>query len=179
MKQNGFILIISLIFLVIISMLGIAMFSGVTMDEKMSGNLREKNRSLDAAQTTLNAVQGWLTIRSNIMMGNSVNIGVACTTSTTQPAICSNALTDPTQPDLWPFSATYQPPGMSVSALGGVNTYSANTKYHIRFLGYDDGNPLVGLYQITAAAYGGDSTAISVVRAVYRVEASSSPLDKP
>ena len=40
MKQNGFILIVSLIFLVIMTMLGIAMFGGVSMDEAMSGNER-------------------------------------------------------------------------------------------------------------------------------------------
>jgi type IV pilus assembly protein PilX len=53
--QRGFALIASLLILVILTLLGVSMFSGVGLQEKMAGNLRTKMRALDAANAALAA----------------------------------------------------------------------------------------------------------------------------
>lgn len=180
MKEKGFILIVSLIFLVIMSMLGISMFSGVTMDETMSGNQREKNRSLDAVQMTLNTVETWLSNPLNTVLGGTLNPGVACTASTVQPAICASALATPATPATWPLSATLPAtPGLTVSTSGGLNTYYSQPQYYIQFLGFYPGTTNTAMYQVTATAQGGNDSATSVVQAVYRVKATSVNLDNP
>ena len=47
------------------TMLALYMFRGFIIDEKLSGNHREKNRSLDAAQAALNAAQAWMSTSGN------------------------------------------------------------------------------------------------------------------
>ena len=198
MKQKGFILIVSLIFLVIMTMLGISMFSGVTLDERMSGNQREKSRSIDAAQLSLNAAEYWLQNSPTVMLGGSLNPGVVCNLSVTQTVPCTNSLTDPVN------SAGYSPlnpyglnsqlgwktaalnlstaiPSLNsgiaasqVSATGGLDPngnpyYASQPLVYIQFLGYVPGSTTNGYYQVTAAAQGGNGTATTVVQAVYRV----------
>ena len=175
MKQNGFILIVSLIFLAIMTMLGIAMFRGITMDEMMSGNQREKSRSIDAAQTTLNTAQNWLANPVNTVLGGTLNPGVNCTAATPQPAICTNVWT-PTvlaTPTSWPYFASSVPTGMTVNTAGGLNTYYSQPQYYIQFLGFIPGSTNSAFYQVTAAAQGGNSTATAVVQTVYQVTATS------
>lgn len=52
-RQRGFALIASLLILVILTLLGVSMFSGVGLQERMAGNLRTKTRALDAANAAL------------------------------------------------------------------------------------------------------------------------------
>ena len=169
MKQNGFILIVSLIFLVIMSMLGIAMFGGVSMDETMSGNEREKSRALDVAQATLNYADNWLQTNPNVSLGNTLNPGVTCT-ATTSSAICNNPLTSPTDPTTWISSSSGILPASSVSATGGQYTYASQPKYYVQFLAYAPGTTSTAYYQVTATATGGNNTATTVVQAVYQVK---------
>ena len=55
--QRGFALIASLLILVILTLLGVSMFSGVGLQERMAGNLRTKTRALDAANAALAAAE--------------------------------------------------------------------------------------------------------------------------
>jgi Tfp pilus assembly protein PilX len=56
-RQRGFALIASLLILVILTLLGVSMFSGVGLQERMAGNLRTKTRALDAANAALSAAE--------------------------------------------------------------------------------------------------------------------------
>lgn len=51
--QQGASLVISLIFLLILSLIGVSSMQGTTMQEKMSGNLRDKYSSFNAAEAGL------------------------------------------------------------------------------------------------------------------------------
>ena len=77
LKQNGFVLFVTLVLLLIMTMLALYMFRGFIIDEKLSGNHREKNRSLDAAQAALNAAQAWMSTSGNTYSGNW-ETGIAC-----------------------------------------------------------------------------------------------------
>ena len=51
--QHGAALIIGLIMLLILSLLGVTAISNVTLQEKMAGSLRDRNRAFQAAETAL------------------------------------------------------------------------------------------------------------------------------
>lgn len=173
MKQNGFILIVSLIFLVIMTMLGIAMFSGFTMDEMMSGNHREKNRSRDAAQSALIYAGFWLVQPGNSYAPGQSNIGVTCSGPYTAPLVCSNALASPsTLP--WGTAVSYTPSGMTVNAAGGQGTYAASPNFYIQYLG--NTNSTSAMYLVTSTAQGGNANAAAVLQAVYQVTATATDI---
>jgi type IV pilus assembly protein PilX len=52
-RQRGAVLIVALLFLVILTMLGLTAMSGTTMEERMSGNTRDINIALQAAEAAL------------------------------------------------------------------------------------------------------------------------------
>jgi type IV pilus assembly protein PilX len=52
-RQDGAVLIVALLFLVILTMLGVTAMSGTTMEERMSGNSRDMNVALQAAEAAL------------------------------------------------------------------------------------------------------------------------------
>jgi type IV pilus assembly protein PilX len=169
-KETGFVMIVSLIFLVIMTMIGIFLLNGSTQDQKMAGNYREKNRALDAAQSALNYSELWLGQPGNTYLGNWVT-GTACTTTSSTPVICNNALTTPASLP-WSSYTTFTPAGMFVAA-SGLNKYSGNTNLYIQFLGTTSANPPTALYMATSTAKGGNDSAEAVVQTVYQVQATS------
>lgn len=166
-EQQGFVLFVVMVFLIIMSLLGISMFGGFIKDQKISGNMREKQRAIEAAQNSLDSVQSWMQSPGNLFEG-SWNIGLPCTSSTqtgTTPFVCSNPLLSPaTLP--WGSSNTFNLPGGGT--VGGA-TYASNASYYIQYLGTTPKNPPSAIYKVTATAQGGNATAAAVVETVYEV----------
>jgi len=52
-RQEGAILVIALLFLVLLTIIGVSSISGVTLEEKMASNLREQNIAFQAAESAL------------------------------------------------------------------------------------------------------------------------------
>ncbi len=59
-KMKGSTLIVALIMLALIAIIGFGAMQTTTMEEKMSGNLRDKNISLQAAEAGLRDREAWL-----------------------------------------------------------------------------------------------------------------------
>ncbi|WP_084282488.1 pilus assembly PilX family protein [Deefgea rivuli] len=74
-KQNGFILIISLILLVVVTILVVNGMRNTIMNEKMSGNYMDRNRAYQAAEQALR--QG-----SALLQANADSCLDGCTNST-------------------------------------------------------------------------------------------------
>ena len=177
MKHKGFVLFVVMIFLLIMSMLGIAMFGGFISDQKNASNLREKQRAIEAAETAMDGMQYWVQ-RADFIYPGTWNVGVACSATTTQvgttPVVCNTPLANPATLPWAPYSNTYQPSAMSVNAAGGANTYATTTNTYIEFMGTTSTNPSTALYRITTTAQGGNATAASVLQTVYQVKATVS-----
>src|SRR5262250_2857874 len=90
--QRGIALITSLLLLIIITLLAVSMFRSLGTQEKIAGNLREKDRALHAAESAQEYGEWWL------LQGNNAAIGaVPCTAgllngTLNQGQICSNWL---------------------------------------------------------------------------------------
>lgn len=52
-RQSGAILVIALMFLVLLTIIGVSSISGVTLEEKMAGNLYQQNIAFQAAESAL------------------------------------------------------------------------------------------------------------------------------
>jgi type IV pilus assembly protein PilX len=60
-RQRGAVLVVGLIFLVMLSLLGVAAHSVATQEERMSGNTRERIRSFEGAEASLRDCESLLT----------------------------------------------------------------------------------------------------------------------
>lgn len=179
-EQRGFVLITCLLVLVIMTLLALSMFRNFGLTEKLAGNTREKQRSLQTAQSALHYGEWWLN------QGNG-DTGAVCNAVydanvLANMATCSNVLSSPTALP-WAARGDYLPPSMTVAAGGGLNVtgdinYISKPSLYVSYLGLDPTNKSM-LYEVTAAGYGGSANSASVVRSIFAITAKSTPLDQP
>lgn len=181
------VLISSLLLLVVVTIIALALFRSFGIQEKIGGNMREKQRALQAAVSAQQFAEGWLS-------ANATAAPVPCSSllngNTGQGQICSNKLSAAV-PDVtnvpWKIGAnsvgvTYLPPGMSISATTSVSaaslanpSYFGTPSFYISDLGPSADPNIPGeIYQIDAYAFGGSSGTAAVVESTYAVYTSSS-----
>lgn len=183
--HRGFVLIASVLLLAVVTLLALAMFRSLGLDEKIGGNVREKGRALEAAQSALQYAEFWLT-------SNSTTTVVACATPVVSAnagagQVCTNALAAtavngvtsvPWTSATGPIGVSYVPPGMVVNAAAGAGTYYANPMFYISLIG-PAANGLGNAYRIDAVGYGGTPDSVAVVESVFEVGASVQDLTQP
>jgi type IV pilus assembly protein PilX len=64
-QQRGAVLIVSLIFLLLLTLIGTTAMRTTTLQERMAGNTRDVNLSLQATESALRAGQDWVLIPAN------------------------------------------------------------------------------------------------------------------
>jgi type IV pilus assembly protein PilX len=181
--QRGMALVSSLLLLIIITILALSMFRGFGTQEKIAGNLREKDRAFHAAQSAQQYGEWWL------LQGNNTAIGaIACaapvlSANLGQGQICNQTLPNATGlpagtpivqvPLPWTLGVTYTPPNMSVTpGVNGPNgdpPYFATPGFYIADLGLAaDGAGEA--YQIDAYGYGGAANTVAVVESTYEIQ---------
>jgi type IV pilus assembly protein PilX len=174
--QRGIALVTSLLLLIIITILALSMFRGFGIQEKIAGNLREKDRAVHAAESAQQYGEWWL------LQGNNSAVGaIACAAPTLnanlgQGQICNQSpaaagITVTQVP--WLLGVTYQPLNMSVTAgVNGPNgdpPYFATPGFYIADLGLA-ADAAGEAYQIDAYGYGGAAGTVAVVESTYEVQ---------
>ncbi|MDF0604807.1 pilus assembly protein [Neisseriaceae bacterium TC5R-5] len=165
---RGFALVASLLFLVLITIIGISMFRSYGLQGRMSGNFREKSRAFESAQAALRYAEWWLS------QGN-VTTAVNCSSIVSTPVVCSNAHSSPTTLP-WTVGVNYTPSGMTI-ASSGINTYTRNPMFYIQYLGVNAINSGL-VYQINAVGYGGNQAAVVVLQSTFIVSSTFNNLGK-
>jgi type IV pilus assembly protein PilX len=178
-------LISALLLLVVMTILGIAMFRSFGTLERIAGNNREKQRALSAAASTQTFAESWLMSSGgiNATAGTSCPAGQVTAPATVQ--VCSSVLTNTSKPGTWPSWMNYTPPTMTVGGSGGVGTldnYIQQPAFYIAFLGGSfDNNQLGGTqtntYQIDATGYAGSLASVAVVESAYNVSVTHTTQD--
>jgi type IV pilus assembly protein PilX len=180
-RQRGIALVTSLLLLIIITILALSMFRGFGSQEKIAGNLREKDRALHAAESAQQYAEWWLTQGTFSSAGAVACTSPALSANAVQPQICNqtlpNALGLTWQPIVnvplpWAMGFTYTPPGMSVTpgqnGPNGDPPYFGPPAFYIADLGVArDGAGEA--YQIDAYGYGGASSTVAIVESTYEV----------
>ncbi len=189
-RQRGIVLIASLLLLVVVTIMALSMFRGYGIQEKIAGNVREKNRALLAAESAEQYAEWWLANNTTSLPADgtctallNANIG--------QGQICNTPPTSVvTTP--WPtgtgqgVGVTYTPPGMNVNTTASAGSFYYAPTFYITDLGVagsassavpNASNPRV--YQIDAYGYGGTPNAVAVVESTYAIGTESKQLDLP
>jgi type IV pilus assembly protein PilX len=180
-RQRGLVLVTSLLMLVLVTILAIGMFRSFGVNERIAGNLREKQRALNAAETAEQFAEQWLSsgVTAPAVTCNSVVVYTAATPG----QICSFTMqSQGADPAVLPWAVGGNPVGvtylpstpalMSISTSGGFNTYYQSPGYYIGFLNTATVNGVTTtIYQIDAVGYGGSSNTAAVVEATYQVQA--------
>lgn len=171
--QRGLVLVSSLLLLLVVTILAVSMFRSFGLQEKIAGNLREKERALHAAQTAQQYAEQWL-----LGSGNATT-GINCTTlldaNSGQGQVCSNILAAanvanvPWKSGTADVGVTYKPFDSSLlSTSGGAGTYYAAPRFYISYLSLAPGGQ-GSIYQIDAMSYGGSANAVAVVESTFMV----------
>ncbi len=193
--QRGVALISALLLLMIITILALSMFRSFPTQEKIAGNVREKERAFHAANSALQYAEYWLMAGNNIASGDVV-CGAEAPPLPTAPIdqgqICSNVLYTypPAAPGLianvnnvpWVVGGgttanvgiQYVPNGMPVQSGTGVSTVGTDTTYYSAPVYYIADLGAAGdgqgeAYQIDAYAYAGSAATVAVVESIYEV----------
>jgi type IV pilus assembly protein PilX len=175
-QQRGYLLVTALLFLVVLTLLGLGLFRSTGLMDRISANTRDKDRAFEAAQAALQYAE-WA------LANGKVGVDAACTgmvngNNTALVHVCNNALASPTAAP-WPNGYTYTPPNLTVGAGGGLVSatnpdinYAAAPIFYIFDLGFaKDGKTT--LYEVTAAGFGGNAATMSVVRSTFALTPSS------
>jgi len=194
--QRGVVLISSMLLLLVVTILAVSMFRGFGIEQKIAGNIRDKERALHAAESAQQYAEWWL---SSGLATGPINCTAAQNANTGAPQICTNTLNslDPTNPTStgnvvnvptpWATGITYQPVDpvtgqpIVVASGGGINVYAGAPQFYISYLGTYTPTAFVTetVYQIDALGYGGSSGSVAIVESVYQVGSSSHNLGSP
>ncbi len=90
-RQRGTILFISLVILLLLTIIGVTAMSNVTMEERMAGNLRDSDLSLQAAEAALRVGEEWL---------RPLTVEPALCSATTLGTVCNTVWEEGALPDL-------------------------------------------------------------------------------
>lgn len=171
-KQEGFVLIASLLMLVVLSLLAVSLYHNFTIQENVASNTKEKGRAFQIAQSTLQ--YGEYALLQGGSKGLPTAVSCASTTQLSAFTICTTSvnIATPTTSGATLNLAngmTYGgPSGMTYSTTGGNSTFYAKPQYYIQYLGAAPGG-LGQIYQVTALGYGATQNAVAVVQSTYEL----------
>lgn len=191
-RQRGLVLISSLLLLLIITIIAVSMFRSFGIQERIAGNIREKQRATHAAEVAMQYAEWWLTFGSN-----SLQPAIGCTTLLSanlgEGQICSSTLQSAgIEPASVPWTVSGAQVGVSYVPLQSdtalemnvqytnpaPNTYAQAPVFYISFLGTcADGQG--SCYQIDSVGYGGTTSAVSVVESTYEISSGVTNLGGP
>jgi type IV pilus assembly protein PilX len=184
--QRGVVLISSLLLLIVVTIIALSLFRSFGVQEKIAGNMREKQRALQAAETAQVFAEIWL---SNNATGPSVACAGGRLSGTIgQGQICANALPTvvadvtsvPWMIGTQKVGVMYLPTNMSIKNTADVAdllnpSYFDTPTFYISDMGTSADPNIPGeIYQIDAYGYGGNNNTVAVVESTYAVYTSSS-----
>jgi type IV pilus assembly protein PilX len=170
-RQLGMVLVTALLLLVVVTLLAVGMFRSFGLDEKIAGNVREKQRALSAAETAEQFAEYWLSGHS------STGIACAARVYSDAPQICTSATMLQNPATTLPWTArvdyNYAPTAaltMNVTHTAVPGSYYSAPAFSIAYLGATSTSTL---YQIDAVGYGGGPDTAAVVEATYAISSST------
>ena len=182
LRERGIALVSSLLLLLIITIIAMSMFRSFGSQEKIAGNLREKDRALHAAEIAQQYAEWWLTQPAGSVAASApvtCAVGAALNANAGQGQICTNASSlvnlgiNTTQQLPWPVSyVQYSPVGMATPLQAGNNNdpaYAWTPGFYIVDLGLA-ADAAGEAYQIDAFSSGATTGTVAVVESTYEVQ---------
>jgi type IV pilus assembly protein PilX len=169
-SQRGYVLVTSLLLLVVMTMFAVSMFRSFTLQDKIAGNVREKQRALANAESAQQYAENYLATLTTI-----TPIELACNklVPVTQPSdvqICNNAMTPATIFNaFWAVGNQYSMAGQTYSGAVGWNSYLDHPGFYI----WDAGPSADGsgeIFQIDTWADAAAKTTVAVIESTYLIK---------
>jgi type IV pilus assembly protein PilX len=171
-------LISGLLLLVVLTILAMSMFRGYGTQQKISGNVREKQRAVSAAVSAQQFAEYWLSTQPPPP-------AVDCTGINVSPVkqVCSNS------PDFTsvPWLLGGQPVGVTFAVFNSTaqvkqtgptqGTYFSAPRFYVTDLGQSAAGP-GEVYQIDATGWGGTPDTVAVVESTFLLSPSGRNYDK-
>lgn len=146
--ERGSALAIALVFLLVLTLLGLSAMRGSNLQERMAGNLRDRNMAFQSAEAALRAGEAWLL---NLVNQQTANLAVAL-----------------------PNPATWDGDTAAASANSIVldAQLASNPSYHVgppalRRVGIQLPPDFRRIYPVTAHAEGGTDAAVVVLQSTF------------
>jgi type IV pilus assembly protein PilX len=182
-RQHGAVLIVALMFLIVLTLLGLSAMTGTTLEERMAGNNRDYNMALQAAEATMRDAEADLK-NSGVTVGRTVNIfsfpaAAGCNTQ----GLCYTATETNQQYGSvnWsstattPYGTYTQTPASATATFPGV---SQQPRYMMELVQFADGknkarvtgaSTSVDAYyiRITARAWGANPSTVVTLQEVF------------
>ena len=167
--QRGSALITGLVFLVVLTLLGLSASSGSIQRELIARNIRDQNLALQAAEAALKAAEIWIRLNPGSIKPNG---GTILPDTTCAPAVAACLAGDATW---WATTGTVL--GSGINQPNSFPGVAAAPAYLIEYL---SNIPRVGLamganqqenayYRITARGTGLSNNTVRIVRSIYRL----------
>jgi len=159
--QTGAVLIVSLIMLLLLTLIGVTSMQTTSLEEKMAGNMRDRDLAFQAAESALTVAEATLNPVPPAVLPTFAAAGTGgfYTAATTIDLSESQIVTD----SFW----TTNPVATSTTELGnGI----ATRKYIIQIMApatCPDGSACTN-YRITARATGGSTNAVVILESIYQ-----------
>lgn len=163
-KQSGIVLVISMIFLVILTMLGLSSMQGTMTEIAMSGNLRESDLSFQTAEMGLVSAEEYIEESiSNTVYDN--NNGLLSSTAD-DPNYFADANWASVQTSTATINNVYSSPKFIIKHLGDR---SQNEVASVNIGGYGSGQPgrTIDYFRSTSRGYGQTDRATTMVQSYF------------
>ena len=142
--QRGAILVVTMIMLVLLTLISVSVLRSTTMDEKMAGNARDRDKALQAAEAAARVCLDQLTSATPTYSGTKL-------TPTAPPAVAN-----------WDVASNWTNNSVAVTMT------DAGLAAAPRCLAEDLGGGLG--YRVTARAVGGSDLAVVMIQATYSTD---------
>ncbi|MGH8283502.1 MAG: pilus assembly PilX family protein [Gammaproteobacteria bacterium] len=176
-RQQGFVLIVALVLLLILTIIGVAASQRTTLEQKMAGNAQNHDMAFQAAEAALRAGE------SGIEQGTFVNFAgdsgglflfdpsITPQWLTTSGTVDSSFLADPANMQSYTITGNsitnppvFAQPLFMIEQMPPVPAPGQS----LGLQEYGSGVPQVQVYRITALGWGGDANGQVVLQSVYR-----------
>lgn len=150
-RERGSALAIALIFLLLMTLLGVSAMRGSNMQERMAGNQRDRNMAFQSAEAGLRAGEAWVLVLAN-----------------QQLADVSNPITDTVNPAAWDGTAPV--PTGTVAALDGQ--LADDPEFYVgppslRRIGIQLPPDFRRIYPVTARGEGGSDLSVVILQSTF------------
>jgi type IV pilus assembly protein PilX len=178
-NERGVALVTSLLLLIIITILALSMFRSFGTQERIAGNLREKERALHAADSAQQYAEWWLLQGNNTAIGSTACAAGVLVATPQVGQICNQTLLQhygvtsmSAVPFPWPIQVSYTPQNMLLvgqPAQPGNPPYWATPAFYITDLGVA-ADAAGEAYLIDAYGYGSAASTVAIVESTYEVQ---------
>jgi len=157
--ERGAALVVALVFLLVLTVLGVTSMRSTTLQERMAGNLQDNNLAFQAAEAALREAEEFLTAAALPAFSGTDGL--------------LQAQGDGGRVDFWNTYA-WESNSRQAAAIGGVAQRPRFVIEELPPLPLQGGSvsfgplPEVGFYRVTARAVGGTEDAVVILQTTYR-----------